>query len=127
MGHRQCSGRPRGAQLGDQFLPFPGNKFGPSRHYKAEIDRSSIAATVLEPRKKRKAVMKFAFAAVVALGSFVFVEAAQAQSKKGAPTAAAKGTFTFDDKTYKVASALAYTVTVDDKKKTVVILADKPL
>ena len=61
--------------------------------------------------------------AVLVAGLLAFVGVAAAQEKK----AVAKGTFTMNGTTYKVASAVAYTRTVDDEKETVVILADKPL
>jgi hypothetical protein len=71
--------------------------------------------------------MKIAIAAVFAAGLFVSVDAANAQPKKDAPKTTAGGTVTMNGKTHRLVNALAYSLTDNEQKQTVVILCDKPL
>lgn len=78
----------------------------------------------MEPRRLWLAVCVTAGFAVFASMSRV---ASQDQSKKDDSKKENQGTLTLGEKTYKFASALAYETTISKKKRTVVILSEKPL
>ena len=64
-------------------------------------------------------------AALAAIG--LLSPAMAADEKTPAAKAQVKGSFTMNGATYRMANAVAYTMTVDEKKRTVIVLSDKPL